>query len=70
MWTNNIHVLLLFGLSEKAALYMNQWLNCNRTMIDFVVTWLDSTDEEYEIINRELQRMLEQKFPSKSSFEK
>lgn len=39
-------------------------------MIDFVVTWLDSTDEEYEIINRELQRMLEQKFPYMSSFEK
>ena len=27
-------------------------------------------DEEYEIINRELQRMMEQKFSSKSSFEK
>ena len=39
-------------------------------MIDFVVTWLYSTDEEYEIINRELQRMLEQKFPYMSSFEK
>lgn len=27
-------------------------------------------DEEYEIINRELQKLLEQKFPSMSSFEK
>lgn len=42
--------------SKVISLCLNDTANC--------------PDEEYEIINRELQRMLEQKFPYMSSFEK